>query len=45
MLIERGGPGDIDKAQVLLTEAHTVATQNGYGTVVRRAAKALQGLS
>jgi class 3 adenylate cyclase len=42
MLAERGGPGDIQKARGLLTKAHSSAATNGYGTIVRRAAAALQ---
>jgi class 3 adenylate cyclase len=42
MLAERGGPGDIQKARGLLTKAHSSAATNGYGTVERRAATALQ---
>ena len=42
MLAERQAPGDARKARDLLTKAHTVAAANGYGTVERRAADALQ---
>jgi len=42
MLAERQAPGDIEKAQDLLTKAHSVAAANGYGNVERRAAAALQ---
>ena len=42
MLAERRAPGDIEKARDLLTKAHTTAVTNGYGTVERRAAAALQ---
>ena len=44
MFAERVGPGDIEKAQDLLTKAHTAAVANGYGTVERRAATALRDL-
>ena len=44
MLAERRGPGDVDKARELLTTAHTVSEANGYGTVERRSADALQML-
>jgi hypothetical protein len=40
--MERGGPGDTEKAQDLLTRARSAATANGYGGVERRAAAALQ---
>jgi tetratricopeptide (TPR) repeat protein len=42
MLADRGCPGDIQKARDLLTKAHSSAEANGYGTVERRAATALQ---
>jgi tetratricopeptide (TPR) repeat protein len=42
MLVERHGPGDVEKARALLTEAHTAASVNGYANVERRAAQALQ---
>jgi class 3 adenylate cyclase/tetratricopeptide (TPR) repeat protein len=42
MLMERGGPGDPEKAQDLLTRARSAATANGYDGVERRAAAALQ---
>jgi hypothetical protein len=41
MLADRRGPGDIQKARVLLTKAHSSAVANGYGTVERRAVTAL----
>jgi hypothetical protein len=41
MLADRRGPGDIEKAQHLLTKAHQSASFNRYGTVERRAATAL----
>jgi class 3 adenylate cyclase/tetratricopeptide (TPR) repeat protein len=42
MLAERQAPGDAEKASDLLVRAHTAATAQGYGTVARRAAAALQ---
>jgi tetratricopeptide (TPR) repeat protein len=42
MLAERGAPGDLEKARDLLTKAQTVAADNGYGNVERRAAEQLQ---
>jgi class 3 adenylate cyclase/tetratricopeptide (TPR) repeat protein len=45
MLAERSGSGDSETARDLLTQAHTAAVTNGYGTVERRAAAALQDLS
>jgi tetratricopeptide (TPR) repeat protein len=44
MLVERGAAGDIEKARDLLTKAHEAAAANGYATVERRAAAALQHL-
>ena len=44
MLTERSAAGDIDKARALLTKAHEAAATNGYATVERRAAAALQHL-
>jgi hypothetical protein len=44
LLLERQGPGDRERARVLLEKAHAVSVQNGYGTTVRRAAQALQRL-
>ena len=44
MLAERSAGGDIEKARALLTEAHDAAVANGYATVERRAAAALQQL-
>jgi tetratricopeptide (TPR) repeat protein len=41
MLARRRAHGDAEKVQDLLTEAHTVATAQGYGTVERRAGEAL----
>jgi len=43
-LAERQAPGDAQKARDLLTKAHTVAAANGYGSIERRAADALQSL-
>jgi class 3 adenylate cyclase len=45
MFTARGAPVDIEKARNLLTKAHTAAVANGYRTVERRAATALQELS
>jgi class 3 adenylate cyclase/tetratricopeptide (TPR) repeat protein len=42
MFAERQAPGDIEKARDHLTKAHSVAAANGYGTIERRAADALQ---
>ncbi len=44
MLVERGAPGDLERAHQLLTDAGAAAMANGYGTVDRRAAAALQHL-
>jgi class 3 adenylate cyclase/tetratricopeptide (TPR) repeat protein len=41
MLTERGGPGDLEKAQHLLSRALSVATSKGYGGVERRTTAAL----
>jgi hypothetical protein len=42
MLAERRAPGDAEKATDLLTNAHAVGAQYGYGNVERRAIDALQ---
>ncbi len=34
LLLERGGPGDLDRACELLQRAHTVAVEHGYGTTL-----------
>ena len=44
MLAERGGDGDADRARDLLTGARDLAAAEGYPTVERRAAAALDGL-
>ena len=44
MLAEHSAAGNTEKAREFLTEAHTAAMANGYGTVERRVAAALQGL-
>jgi TPR repeat protein len=44
VLAERGTPGDTEEARELLTKAHSAAAANGYGSVERRAAAALEGL-
>ena len=44
MLAARGGPGDADRARVLLAEAHATASVSGYGIVARDAEAALRGL-
>ncbi len=41
MLVERGGPGDTEKARDLLTKAHISAEAHGYANVERRAAAVL----
>jgi hypothetical protein len=41
---ERQGPGDAERARILLSKAETVADTNGYRTVLRRARAALQAL-
>jgi hypothetical protein len=42
MLAERRAPGDLEKARDLLTKARTVAADNGYGNIERRASAELQ---
>jgi class 3 adenylate cyclase len=42
MFAKRAGPEDTEKARDLLARAHSSAKANGYGTVERRAATALQ---
>jgi hypothetical protein len=44
MLAERGAAGDTERARAFLTKAHEAAAANGYATVERRAAAALQHL-
>jgi tetratricopeptide (TPR) repeat protein len=44
MLAERQAPSDDQKARDLLNKAHAVAAANGYGSIERRAADALQSL-
>jgi hypothetical protein len=44
VLAERRAPRDTEKARELLTKAHSAAAANGYGSVERRAATALEGL-
>jgi len=44
MLAERSAPGDIEKARILLTDAHTTASQHGYANIERRAVQALRDL-
>jgi tetratricopeptide (TPR) repeat protein len=44
MLAERNAPGDVENARELLTEAHAMATAQGYANVQRRAATTLQEL-
>jgi hypothetical protein len=39
---ERGAPGDMERARVLLTRAYTASAANGYRNVERRAVAALQ---
>jgi tetratricopeptide (TPR) repeat protein len=45
MLAERNAPGDAEKAHDVLTRAHTVAATNGYGSVERLSAEALELLN
>jgi class 3 adenylate cyclase len=45
MLVERNEPGDLDRAQDLLTKAHTVAAASGYAGIERRAEAALASLA
>ena len=45
MLLERGRPGDAEKARELLTQASATAAAHGYGNVERRAAEALEHLA
>jgi hypothetical protein len=42
MLADRHARGDTERARELLTKAHVVAVEYGYGTVERRAAGALE---
>ena len=44
MLIARDGPGDVERARVLLDEARSAASTYGYGAIERRAADILQTL-
>jgi hypothetical protein len=44
MLAERGAPDDVEKARDLLSKAHATAADDGYASVERRAAEALQHL-
>jgi hypothetical protein len=44
MLVERGGPGDADRARSLLINARDVAATQSYGVVQRRAVAALNQL-
>jgi hypothetical protein len=45
MLVERAGPGDRERGEVLLQKALASASTNGYATVERRAAAALLDLT
>ncbi len=45
VLAERDGPGDADKAHLLLERAHSVAKAQGYLVVQRRAAAAIDTLN
>jgi hypothetical protein len=45
MLAERNAPGDAEKAHDVLTRAHTVAATNGYRSVERLSAEALELLN
>jgi hypothetical protein len=42
MLAERRAPGDIDRAEELLTSARNTAAGHGYANVERRATDALR---
>ncbi len=41
MLLQRGRPGDTERARDLLEKARSASTQNGYGRIERLAAEAL----
>ncbi len=41
MLSARGGPGDLERANDLLTQAHDTAVSRGYASIARRATTAL----
>jgi hypothetical protein len=41
MLSARGGPGDVERARDLLTQAHEAAVSRGYASIARRAAVVL----
>jgi tetratricopeptide (TPR) repeat protein len=41
MLSARGGPGDLERARDLLTQAHDTAVSRGYAGIARRATAAL----
>jgi hypothetical protein len=45
MLTDRNAPGDAEKAQDLLSVAHSAAADNGYGNVERSANEALLNLA
>jgi class 3 adenylate cyclase len=45
LLAARKAPGDTERSLELLVRAHAVAKANGYGTVEKRSAAALQGMS
>ena len=40
----RGGPGDLERARDLLTQAHVAAVSRGYASIARRATAALSEL-
>ena len=44
MLSARRGPGDLQRARDLLTQAHDAAVSRGYVSIARRAAAALSDL-
>ena len=44
MLLARGGPGDLERARGLLTQANDTAVSGGYASVAWRAAAALSDL-
>ncbi|HLX87875.1 MAG TPA: AAA family ATPase [Acidimicrobiales bacterium] len=45
MLVQRDAPGDVDRASELLVKSQTLAVDNGYAVVERRAAEALGRLN
>jgi tetratricopeptide (TPR) repeat protein len=45
MFVERGDPGDRERARDLIAAAHVAAVTHGYADIERRAAEALENLS